>query len=276
MPINNPSSGASSNIVDADALALPPYPYIYLNSATGNDNNTGFDSGAPLQSFNKAWTLANSLRWGLGIANVYILIDPGVDYVCSAITDSYLGITQSLGNQIYVYGNSGVGDDVIIDFGDTLTFEAAAVLTFDSVTVKTASIVCSFGALSFAGDAAVKFTGAFSPAINAADGYIGIGAGTNFHFDNPAARAVFCEAREPDGQIWFEGAVTINDNPTFNDGFATAKLSGFINSSAIFSGTVTGKRYNLESFSKCYTNNAGANYFPGTIAGTSDAVSTYY
>jgi len=46
-------------------------------------------------------------------------------------------------------------------------------------------------------------------------------------------------------------------------------------STTTFTGTVTGQRYLLEGQSTIYTNDGGANYLPGTIAGTVDIGSWY-
>jgi hypothetical protein len=65
--------------------------------------------------------------------------------------------------------------------------------------------------------------------------------------------------------------VSISGNPTFTTAFAFATImSNLIDFGTTFSvtGTVTGTRFVVNDNSVIYTNGGGANYFPGTVAGT--------
>jgi hypothetical protein len=62
--------------------------------------------------------------------------------------------------------------------------------------------------------------------------------------------------------------VTVTGSPTFTT-FANANIgSGIVGVLVTYSGTVAGKRYNVDTNSVIYTGGSGANYFPGNVAGT--------
>ena len=67
-------------------------------------------------------------------------------------------------------------------------------------------------------------------------------------------------------------AVTVTSNPAFANAFAAASAHGSISVDGIaFAGTATGKRYNATTGGLIDTYGAGANFLPGSIAGTADA-----
>lgn len=66
----------------------------------------------------------------------------------------------------------------------------------------------------------------------------------------------------------FGSTVTITGSPTFNI-FAFATRLGLIDiESMTYSGAVTGTRYSADTNAAIFTAGGGANYFPGTIAGS--------
>lgn len=63
--------------------------------------------------------------------------------------------------------------------------------------------------------------------------------------------------------------VTLTGTPAFSSSFAYADVMGLLRVNAnTFTGSATGKRYTSNNGSVIYTNGAGANYLPGSIAGT--------
>lgn len=73
----------------------------------------------------------------------------------------------------------------------------------------------------------------------------------------------------PGGNIIIGGIITMNATPNFTQTFANA-LSGIIQvaSGGGFSGAATGTRYYAAANGVINTNGAGANFFPGSVAGS--------
>ncbi|AYO83568.1 hypothetical protein EBB05_15695 [Methylobacterium brachiatum] len=73
----------------------------------------------------------------------------------------------------------------------------------------------------------------------------------------------------PGGNIVIGGVVTMNSAPNFTQTFANA-LSGVIQaaSGAGFIGSATGTRYYSAANGIINTNGGGANFFPGSVAGS--------
>lgn len=72
------------------------------------------------------------------------------------------------------------------------------------------------------------------------------------------------------------GTVTVSGTPAFATAFAYSSMNSTIYASgATYSGAATGQRYAVILSSVIYTGGGGANFFPGSIAGTVDASSVY-
>lgn len=80
-----------------------------------------------------------------------------------------------------------------------------------------------------------------------------------------AAWDYFAKAEEG-GMIFYNAATTFVNSPTFNT-LVYAKQGGYINAYfeavATFSGTVSARSFECDSFGRIDTNNAGLNFFPG-------------
>ncbi|WP_205717116.1 hypothetical protein [Afipia massiliensis] len=63
--------------------------------------------------------------------------------------------------------------------------------------------------------------------------------------------------------------VTLTGTLAFSGGFAFADRLGFItNTNVTYSGSATGARYTANSNAVINTNGGGANFFPGSVAGS--------
>lgn len=70
--------------------------------------------------------------------------------------------------------------------------------------------------------------------------------------------------------------VTLTGTPAFTY-FAYATISGVLSTNGItYSGSATGTRYSISLNAVAYTNGGGANYFPGSIAGSTATGGQYY
>jgi hypothetical protein len=70
--------------------------------------------------------------------------------------------------------------------------------------------------------------------------------------------------------------ITITGTPAFSTAFAYARgLSEIYFPSCTFSGSATGKRYDISQNAVCFVNGGGANYFPGNSAGSTETGSQY-
>jgi hypothetical protein len=74
-----------------------------------------------------------------------------------------------------------------------------------------------------------------------------------------------------------DAIVQINGNPAWTHGFAWATQSAIVQAWGMtFNGTATGPRYEVDFNGIVATNGGGANYFPGSAAGTSATGGQYY
>jgi hypothetical protein len=62
--------------------------------------------------------------------------------------------------------------------------------------------------------------------------------------------------------------VTLIGNPNFSAAFVMAGDGGLYAANNTFSGTATGPRYDAHLNGVVFTGNKGANYFPGSVAGS--------
>ena len=79
------------------------------------------------------------------------------------------------------------------------------------------------------------------------------------------------------GALLLSGStVTMSGTPNFSIGTAVASLGGIINAPTMtFVGGATGTRFGATLNGVIYTNSGGANYFPGSIAGSTNTGGQY-
>lgn len=79
------------------------------------------------------------------------------------------------------------------------------------------------------------------------------------------------------GNIWLAGyTVTVTGNPTYSTAFCSASVSGQVSAnSSTYTGAATGQRYVAASGGVINTASGGGNFFPGSVAGTTNTGGIY-
>jgi hypothetical protein len=237
----------------------------YYVRTDGNDSNTGLTdtAGGAFLTIQKAIDVAASLD--TSIYNITIQIADGTYAVSGQIIcKNILGA-----GAVIIKGNNSTPENVVIDGG------------FSKTTPGTAYTVNGLKLIKSSGSAIIAFSVSNGASMSA--GYINFGAGFTYHIycasggafivstsytiSGGANTHIFCRDASIIN-IVNSAVITLSGTPVFLT-FAYALILGMIVSSGMtFTGSATGKRYNVTNNGVIYTNGGGASYFPGDSAGT--------
>lgn len=234
----------------------------YYVSGSGNDSNSGLTSDSAFLTIQKAIDTAASID--TSIYNITIQVADGT-YVSNTITcKNIIG-----SGEVIITGNTTTPANCIIDGG------------FSKTTAGTKYTVQGFKLIKSSGTAVIAFS--TSNAAEIAASYINFGAGFTYHvyagsksfftfatsytISGSATNHIFC--RDAATVTLVNGiAITLSGSITFTC-FAYCVILGIVVSAGLtFSGSATGARYSVATNGVIYTNGGGANYFPGSTAGT--------
>lgn len=243
----------------------------YYVRTDGNDSNTGLvdSSGGAFLTIQKAIDVSAALD--CSIYNITIRVADGT-YVANTITcKNILG-----SGTVTIQGNTTTPANVVIDGG------------FSKTTPGTTYFINGFKLTKSSGSATIAFSVANGASISA--GYINFGTGFTYHIYCASGGAfnmttsytisgganvhIFCRDASV-VTIATSAVITLSGTPAFTT-FAWALILGMIVSSGMtYTGSATGKRYNVTNNSVIYTNGGGASYFPGDAAGTASTGGDY-
>ena len=233
----------------------------YYVRTTGNDSNDGRTTGAAFATVQKAIDTVAGLD--LSVYDVTISVGSGTFTTTNTLRRLVGAGTvriQGTGSStvIAVTGNncfygSGVSQWVLSSMRLTTTSSGNAVFVENAATVEIQNI--EFGPLP---------NGAYHMRADANARITAIGDYTI----NGAASAHMLVVWG--GHITVAGrSIGISGNPTFSSAFALASRLGKIEANSnTYSGSAAGSRYICDNNSVIFTNGGGANYFPGSAAGT--------
>jgi microcystin-dependent protein len=238
----------------------------------GNDANDGLTNtaGGAFLTIQKAFDVLATLD-GHGF-NAVVQLGDGT-YAGSVVTKPCVGFAK-----ITLQGNVATPSNVVITSSGT-TF-AHNNPSFDMV-VKDLSITSSgLTGLQSSNNAYVAIDNIISGATaaggqqlsvfnNARISPIGnykISAGSGTHINLASGGLISGNSK----------TVTLTGTPAFSVSFIYLSACGISQMHGFtYSGSATGKRYNVLSNAVCSTNGGGANYFPGDVAGTTDGFGVY-
>lgn len=162
---------------------------------------------------------------------------------------------------------TGIGSTTIIDPGavnSSIVNDGATPWQVNNLKVANAGLAC----LNALNGGIISFSG------------IEFGAASTFHIFAQANSSIVATGSysisgnavihmQPNGYVFVSGVtVTITGTPAITI-YAVAQSCGFLSAASLtFVGTFVGKRYSALDNGVIFVNGAGANYFPGTIAGT--------
>jgi hypothetical protein len=246
-------------------------------SATGSDTNTGLTSSSPLATINKALALA-AQNYDMTGTVIQINLTDGtfagftldgslvpalVDLVGDVSAPASCVISQVGGNAISVTRNGRLN---IAGLKLTATGTEASYYNVGSAIVATAGANVTIGESVIFGTCSSNhiesWTGSgvtvASPGPNEGTPYsIAGGAGIAHAYAAPGGYISFADS-----------ALTLTGTPNFGGAFAVANEGIVSCYGCSFSGAATGSRYSVGLNGVIETNGAGANYLPGSAAGS--------
>jgi hypothetical protein len=247
-----------------------------LNNLTLHVATTGSDStGTGLSVATALRTIQAAVDWARQNVDsrgntVVVSIEPGGG-------TSYAGVSCNSaipgGGTLQIIGNGANASDVVIDAGagTCVLAQNFSLVDLHHLKVQANSVggeglVCSGSTLSFQD----LVFGAVNDAQIFADGggYVAIRGS----YSVVAGGAAHIRSHRG-GSVNYDAAtiVTLTGTPAFSAAFAEASQAQINAGVATFSGPATGKRYNSATGASITTLGGGANFFPGSIAGTADA-----
>jgi hypothetical protein len=228
----------------------------YYVATTGSDSNDGLSSGSPFATIQKAVDVVCSLD--LSIYQATIQLADGT-YTAGATLKSYVGALPPI-----IQGNATTPANVVLNVtGTCVTADGGSwAITNCKLQATSMGLRANIGAsIFFSG---VNFGACFIH-VFAAGGFLE--ATGNYAISGAAIRHISCGF----GGRFFAAnmTLTITGTPAFSDAFAyVEETSVCYIYSMTFSGSATGKRYNVRTNALLQTYGGGSTYLPGNVSGT--------
>lgn len=250
----------------------------YYVRADGSDSNTGLvnTSGGAFLTVQKAINVVAALD--ISTFNVTIQVGDGTYTGTCVINGAWVG-----SGTVTINGNATTPSNVILQ----TTANANGVIQCTNggrITVTNFKVTATGGiglglfadtkgSIAFGG---IEFGTCTNYQMDVRGGakitYIGSG---NMAISGGGQYHALCESGS---SINISGpTVTITGTPAFSAAFVgTGRGGGLIEYyGATFSGSATGKRYDVQALGQIFSNGGGASYYPGSIAGTANALGVY-
>lgn len=242
----------------------------YYVSPSGNDSNNGLGSGAAFLTIQKALDTLAILD--IGAKAVTIQLADGT-YTTGGTFRGLVG-----GVLVTIQGNAGTPANVLISTtGAPCLLSSVAgqgLIVKDLKMATTTSGSC----LAASGGGIITFSnvefGASAGVHIAAQSYARVSCAGNYKISGSAPGHILVN-----GYGYFICAgktITLTGTPNFSSYFIYMNTPGGAEHySCTFTGAATGSRYYIALNAACFTNGAGASYFPGSVAGTTASGGQY-
>jgi hypothetical protein len=268
--IANRNTGAVSfpNTPLAGRVVLTANRTYYVRT-DGNDANTGLTdtSGGAFRTIQNAINVVSSID--LASFSVTIQVRNGT-FTENLTLKSYVGA-----GPVTILGDATTPANVVLAGGASPAVMATAVsgnYTFQGLKITGSSFsfliqggsVIAYRDIDFGGTNV--HIGSYGGSVVTKSGNVTISAGAVFHWlaKNNGVLSVS------------NNTITLTGTPAFSGSFALAQNGGIIECDSItFSGSATGKRYDVIGNAVINTNGAGASYLPGNSAGTTGTGGQY-
>jgi len=242
-------------------------------SVTGNDSHDGLTSGTAFATMQHAW---NQIVETIDMSGFNIVVHVAAGNHTQGLAAQGSPVGFGIGNSITFAGDPGANLNTANQHcftaqnGTQLNISGFAMTASGSVSgTPSCLIIAGPGSSITFTPGNMIFGGAAGSQIWASGGTITINTGYTV---NGNGQAHFNATTS--GIILFAGtahAITVSGSPTFSTAFASAFTGGNIEvfpSQVTFTGAATGTRYVADMGGIIWTNGAGANFFPGSVAGT--------
>lgn len=241
----------------------------YYVATTGSDTNTGLSAGVPFATVQKA------------IDAVAALDLSGFDVTLQLANGTYAAAT------VAAVSGPFIGRGSVTLRGDPATPANVTLNGSGTCVSVTNGARLSVSGLRFTGGTAISAIGGYvtvTGAVNfgASSGYhvatgdggrasintsYAISGGALYHWIAYSHGAISCGSR----------TVTLSGTPAFSQAFAYASRLGALEVAFnTFSGSATGTRYAIDTNGFIFVYGAGANYLPGSVAGSASTGGQYY
>jgi hypothetical protein len=234
-------------------------------SASGSDANGGLTSGTPWATLQHAWnTIATQYDLNGFVATVN---------VSGALTVGLQAVGALVGGACGVIGQQ----PFVLNFlaGSSLTASSSAIIAAAGTVVSvmgSGTLSASAGNTLYAIEGGqIYFSGiTFGPAsgnhITAQQGGVVQALGSYTITGGAGGHLVAANSASINGGGF---TVTLSGTPAFSSAFASATIGSSLQMTAVtYSGSATGQRYVAAFGGTINTNGGGANYFPGSSAGS--------
>jgi hypothetical protein len=231
----------------------------YYVATTGNDANDGRSSGSPFLTIQRAVDVVCSIDFGL--YQVTIQLADGT-YTAGAVLKPFIGALKPI-----IQGNVTTPENVVINVSS-----GSALLNISGLgwTVRGIKLVAAVAGLFASFRSAIFFSSMNFGACGAGHIYtetLGIIVAESGYTISGASASHFTIMTGMFSA--FSKTITLTGTPSFSAAFAYVLCGGVANLVAnTFSGSATGRRYNVTLNGVVRVNGAGTSHFPGNAAGT--------
>jgi hypothetical protein len=253
----------------------------YFVRPDGNDGNTGLANSAG-GAFLTPQRAADVIKANLDLAGFVVTIQMAdATYTGGVILQGFC-VGQVNYSSIVFQGNNAAPSNVVMhttNLGWCFYARSGAQFTVKDLKVQTTTSGSCIRSV-FPGSIVICRGLNFGPCANnhvdaSFQAYLSLNNGDPYTISGGAVRHM--QATD-NGMIDASvgATITLTGTPNFTQEFAGADLGGVIRAIGnTYSGLATGKRYEITTNANILVNGAGANYFPGNVAGTTDASGTY-
>lgn len=239
----------------------------YYVRSDGSDSNTGLENtaGGAFLTIQKAIDTVCGLD--INTQSVTIQVADGT-YSADVELKPYLGT-----GPISLVGNTTTPTNVVVnDINHRYSGSLWNVAGFDTTQVYVDGNDCSInlnGAMNYRASSSSHIVAMNGAAVTISANYSVSGGSTaGGHWQVMTNGSIQCNSR----------TITITGTPNFAAAWAWGDrvMGGISAFGCTFSGSATGKRYQLDGLAACFVNGAGSTYLPGDTAGTATNGSVYF
>jgi hypothetical protein len=240
---------------------------IFVNGTTGSDSTGDGSSAHPFATINKAATVAQNNYLVMGTNS-----STRINVAAGTYTESLFLSTQYSLAELHLYGDLTTPSNVVIR---PPSAAAIAVTNGATLTIGGFKLDCSVsnqaGLLATAGGIiSVQGTMEFGTraTVQATESAVIFIAGTFSGYTISGGGGAHLYADQESVIILRNMAVTVSGTPSFSIFAIANNTSSILCSGTSFSGSATGARYSAFARGVVNTQGAGANFFPGSSAGS--------
>lgn len=248
---------------------------FYVNGSTGNDNNDGLSSGSAWATLTK---VASYLSTQVDLNGFTVTVNVANGTYTAGFSLGSMLPGQSSPNQVKLIGNNANPISCFVNVATGAAFQAGGGGGFsvEGFQVAGPSPIAGAGLYAASGGV-ILFQNIFFNVAGVAQLFAEVGGflrtSGGYTINNSAPSHI---KAQDGGVVSIVGVnISVVGTPAFPTAFAYS-YTGVINAPAsLYSGGATGPRYYVDMNGAIKTNGAGANFFPGSIAGAVNAGGQY-